>query len=458
MKTYITLAMLLLFGVANAQRYDYDDIYFDPVKDAVKVDPVEVEPAAPEATNLAVVAQTNYATQNIGSVGTYTERLQRFHLDADNGLAIEGLSPYIGDSNYVNIFMLGEGSYNVSIQGDQIDITPTDNYGSNYAWESSYGDSWWNRGFDAGYLWGSSRYWWNSYYYHPFMHHHSYYHYGYYGHYGHYCGHWNNYYYPGYIPQSWWRHGYYGHHNGGHYYAHKNNTERDRRNVNSRNSGYTGGSTITRRGTTTTSRGDGSTTTRGDGSTLARRNGAVSFEGTTTKVLTGDRVTTTGKGTGTTTTNKRRVDKTLPAIPVGHDAKIVRQNADRRNAAQGNSSTSSSTSNRGSSVSTSTVRRGSSTVQRGNSTSNRGKSNATSVRRGSSNNNKSKYIHPTSTPSRKSSTSYQGTSSTSRSTYRGTTTRTSGSTRSSGTVRSSGSTRSSGAVRSSGGGSRNVRR
>ena len=205
---------------AGAQRYDYDDIYFNPKTDLVVNEETADEMAEADEVTATPSASVAVAPEEGGGVSVsvlssepfeYSRRIQKFHTEQDTS----GISPYIADTNYVNIFMLGDGSYRLNVDGDQVDIASYDGYDYGYwgypydpYW--SYYDSWlWYRPWYSGYWgfrWGYDPYWgfnwgWGYYpgwYYDPFYwgwgHHHHYWHHHHhhwdYGHHHHYADRW----------------------------------------------------------------------------------------------------------------------------------------------------------------------------------------------------------------------------------------------------------------------------
>ncbi len=435
-KIFIIAVLLMGVGGLIAQNYDYDDIYFDPVKDIV-IEEVEVKENVQKVVpqNKSVQTTETGSQNDFTSTSTYTDRLNRFHIMEGEMLTIEGVSPFISDTNYVNLFMLGEGSYNVTVEGDRIDIQTIENE-DDYGWggQSPYYDidvdlwgwggspySYWDRYF-YGYNYGFGNYWG----YNNWGWGHHYWGSSYWGHH-YYCG------YPhyGHVPQSWWRKHYHGghHHHGGHYYAYKN-TENERRKVNARNR-YA--NVASSRGTSVSSRVPAGSESRVAGSSSGRRNEKITnVGGGDNRVANSNNVSASSDRRGSNIKKiesgsrevKRKQSSSLPARQIGRKRAVSSgvSTSNGGDSRQTYRSTTTTNSNRGNvRKSSSNPRRSSGTV---NSSSN-------------SSNKRSTY----SRPSRKSS---------SRSTYRS-----SGSTsRSTSTVRSSGgstSRRSGGGSSSSGG-------
>ena len=149
---------------AGAQRYDYDDIYFNPKTDLVVNEETADEMEEADEVTATPSASVAVAPEEEGGVSVsvlsgepfeYSRRIQKFHTEQDTS----GISPYIADTNYVNIFMLGDGSYRLNVDGNQVDIASYDGYDYGYwgypydpYW--SYYDSWlWYRPWYSGY-WG----------------------------------------------------------------------------------------------------------------------------------------------------------------------------------------------------------------------------------------------------------------------------------------------------------------
>ena len=112
-----------------AQRYDYDDIYFNPKKD---IKPVVVEMPKVEDEKPTTVTEGSYSEDGM----SYTARINMFHRN-DGDTAPDRLA-HIADPNYTtNVFVLTDGQYVVDVDGNNIEIS--ENYNYPYMdWSSAY--------------------------------------------------------------------------------------------------------------------------------------------------------------------------------------------------------------------------------------------------------------------------------------------------------------------------------
>ena len=237
----LTIAVLLAATLAFGQRYDYDDIYFNPKKDLRKqtavatpaktnTNKVEVEEQYP-AEQRVVPAEKQQSPTDAGtavvttaasvSSMSYADRINAFHRVDENEAQRSDLDRRMSDPNYTtNVFVLSDGQYIVDVDGDNIKVTENYSYpvvdwtGIYWTYPRYYGPSYY--GYNYYYsFWGWSWYaswgwyapWYYSYYdpfYDPYW---SPYYGGYYGycnpyyhhHHHHYCDHHhhhhNDYYY-----------------------------------------------------------------------------------------------------------------------------------------------------------------------------------------------------------------------------------------------------------------------
>ena len=209
---------------AFAQRYDFDDIYFNPKKDIKKEVVKEVDIVVNEEP---VVQEGSYSDDGM----SYTARINMFHR-ADTDTVQDRLA-HIADTNYTtNIFVLTDGQYVVDVNGNNIEIA--ENYNYPYMdWSNAYWNSPYSYGpYASSYYWNRSMYGWYG---------------SYYGNYGWSVGYYDPYFYGFYNPwydpfyTPYWGYAgcydpYWGHHHHpkpdwGDYVARGN--ENERRNVNS---------------------------------------------------------------------------------------------------------------------------------------------------------------------------------------------------------------------------------
>ena len=101
---------------ALAQRYDYDDIYFNPKKD---IKPVVVEtPKVMIEEEVEPVVEGAYSEDGL----SYTARINMFH--RTDGDTTQDRLAHIADPNYTtNVFVLTDGQYVVDVDGNNIEIT-----------------------------------------------------------------------------------------------------------------------------------------------------------------------------------------------------------------------------------------------------------------------------------------------------------------------------------------------
>ena len=150
MKKYILIILSISLPLLSfAQRYDYDDIYFNPKKDIVKtvVDPSnKVDNAYSDE-----LKYDNYQdTIPFDEEMSCTDRIQKFHRGGNSNSL-----DYMLSSDYTNVFILDEGQYHVSVYNDNVDIYE---YGY-YPYYPYYSYSPYYYGYDWRY-----NYYWNSYF------------------------------------------------------------------------------------------------------------------------------------------------------------------------------------------------------------------------------------------------------------------------------------------------------
>ena len=109
------ICALCIVSSAFAQRYDYDDIYFNPKKD---IKPVVVEtPKVVVEEEVEPVVEGAYSEDGM----SYTARINMFHRAEDS---TQQRLAHIGDPNYTtNVFVLTDGQYVVDVDGNNIEIT-----------------------------------------------------------------------------------------------------------------------------------------------------------------------------------------------------------------------------------------------------------------------------------------------------------------------------------------------
>ena len=194
---------LCIVHCAFSQRYDYDDIYFNPKKD---IKPVVVEqPKVLEEE--PVISEGAYSDDGM----SYTARINMFHRAEDS---TQQRLAHIADPNYTtNVFVLTDGQYVVDVNGNNIEIT--ENYNYPYMdWSNTY----WNNPYYYGPYYSSSYYWNRSLY-------------GWYGNYGWSVGFYDPYFYGFYNPwydpfyTPYWGYAgcydpYWGHHHHHHHHHH----------------------------------------------------------------------------------------------------------------------------------------------------------------------------------------------------------------------------------------------
>jgi hypothetical protein len=199
-----------------AQRYDYDDIYFNPKKD-IKPIVIEILEVVEDA-NATTITEGSYSEDGL----SYTARINMFH--RTDGDTTQDRLAHIADPNYTtNVFVLTDGQYVVDVDGNNIEISENYNYpymdwsnaywnypyyygpyySSSYYWNRSmygwygsyYGGYGWSVGYYDPYFYGFYNPWYDPFYtpywgysncyYDPYWgHHHHHHHHGYYPHYG----------------------------------------------------------------------------------------------------------------------------------------------------------------------------------------------------------------------------------------------------------------------------------
>lgn len=151
MKRYFVYLTLSLFAVTSvlAQRYDYDDIYFNPKKDIqkpaqqVNVD-VQIEETYPTETNMSAVDTVPASRASVSSM-SYTDRINAFHRAQPADLQSD-LERRLSDPNYTtNVFVLSDGQYLVDVDGANIQITENYNY-PGVDWSGIYWNNPWYYG------------------------------------------------------------------------------------------------------------------------------------------------------------------------------------------------------------------------------------------------------------------------------------------------------------------------
>lgn len=232
---FIFLAVLAATMVVTAQRYDYDDIYFNPKVDLPKKTAVtqSQEVDVVETQNTVYVEEPSVSESSSMS---YTDRINAFHRVTHEDNTASALERRLSDPNYTtNVFVLSDGQYLVDVDGGNITVNQNYNYpavdwGGIY-WTNPwyYGTSYYGWNWRFGWYWNWSWYdpWYNPYYgwaYNPW-------HNPYYGCYHHYnCHYWDYYYHHS--------HNHYGHHHNSYDWNDRyvrRTSENDRRRVHSEN-------------------------------------------------------------------------------------------------------------------------------------------------------------------------------------------------------------------------------
>ena len=96
-----------------AQRYDYDDIYFNPKKD---ITPVVETPKVVVEEKVAPTAEVGYSDDGM----SYTARINMFHRTEDS---TQQRLAHIADPNYTtNVFVLTDGQYVVDVDASLIEF------------------------------------------------------------------------------------------------------------------------------------------------------------------------------------------------------------------------------------------------------------------------------------------------------------------------------------------------
>lgn len=225
--------MLLPMGMV-AQRYDYDDIYFNPKKDIKRKTTVKVSGTAEEDRDIEVVV-TEYEAgeddmESDDSSMSYTQRIKAFHR-TDSSSSDDRLSHIDSPEYTTNVFVLSDGQYVVDVDGSNIEIRQNNSYPF-VDWNYSYGAGW-AYGFASAWMWSwydpwyYNYYWYDPWYWNPW---HCGYHYGCHHHHHHHYGHYYDYYYRPYHRPNY-NHG--GHHGWDRYYA-QSRKENSRRYLNSK--------------------------------------------------------------------------------------------------------------------------------------------------------------------------------------------------------------------------------
>jgi hypothetical protein len=116
------ICALCVVSTAVAQRYDYDDIYFNPKKDIQKSTDNRVQ-STDDIEQMIDSSQFSI----INSQLSYTARINMFHrTDTDS---VQNRLAHIADPNYTtNVFVLTDGQYVVDVDGNNIEITYTKQY------------------------------------------------------------------------------------------------------------------------------------------------------------------------------------------------------------------------------------------------------------------------------------------------------------------------------------------
>lgn len=224
MKSRLIFLFLLVPLILAAQNYDYDDIYFNPKTDLAPQKKM-VKESATQLRQDSAFADSVYEESLMSENNEYAQRIKDFHSDNTFG-------EDIADSNYTKV-SLGDGNYNVNVQGGDVTVTPLYGYNnySNYYWGSPYySNAWmWQMYSPFGYYSYGNYYdpFWGPYsFYSPYYYGYPYYGYNYYGYpyyYGGYYGYWNDPYYYG----------------GGYVTYRRSDNENNRRLANITRSGYT---------------------------------------------------------------------------------------------------------------------------------------------------------------------------------------------------------------------------
>ena len=216
MKKYVLIILSISLPLLSfAQRYDYDDIYFNPKKDIVKT---VVDPSNKVDNEYSdELKYDNYQdTIPFDEEMSCTDRIQKFHRGGNSNSL-----DYMLSSDYTNVFILDEGQYHVSVYNDNVDIYE---YGYGYyPYYPYYSYSPYYYGYDWRY-----NYYWNSYWYgYPYSYYSPYY-YGWY-------------YDPWYYPYYSCHHNHHHHHDycDNHYHSSLdwysyNDSENNRRRIHSR--------------------------------------------------------------------------------------------------------------------------------------------------------------------------------------------------------------------------------
>lgn len=186
---FLTVAMLTATIVSVAQRYDYDDIYFNPKVDLPKKT-VVIQSQNAAVTEAQATANTEPVALETSSM-SYTDRINAFHRTSQEDNTTSALERRISDPNYTtNVFVLSDGQYLVDVDGSNITINENYNYPAvdwsgiywNNPWyygTSYYGWNWhygWNFGWSWNWGWYNPYYGWgyNPWYYPHYGHHHCY--------------------------------------------------------------------------------------------------------------------------------------------------------------------------------------------------------------------------------------------------------------------------------------------
>lgn len=423
MKRFILLlGVSVAVSVASAQRYDYDDIYFNPKKDLRQQKSAAVVQEVNESEVDAVVTPADSVPDVAGvSSMSYTDRINVFHRAQPAAEGESELDRRLSDPDYAtNVFVLSDGQYLVDVDGGDVSISQGYSYPrmdwSGIYWNNPwyYGPSYYGWNWSFGWSWGWYDPWyWNDPWYSPYPYwgyHYGYYHPYYHHHHHHGC--YDCYHHGG----SW----------GGGYYA-RGGSENERRRVHANT--YRQTNVMSSRNGTATSRGSVQSARRNSGGGSAvttERN--VTRAASVSREVTNDKMTaeqtrrnvtalparqTTGVSTGRTERSAgetRRTVTTLPARP----SRSTMQSTERSERSEstsvyrGSTSTGRSTTSVGRGSSSST-RRSTSIDSRSTSTNR----NASSVNRSSSTrrSSSSSYSVPRSSSSSRSGFSGGGRSS-----------------------------------------------
>ena len=117
MKKYVLIILSISLPLLSfAQRYDYDDIYFNPKKDIVKI-VVDPSNKVDNAYSDELKYDNYQDTIPFDEEMSCTDRIQKFHRGGNSNSL-----DYMLSSDYTNVFILDEGQYHVSVYNDNVDI------------------------------------------------------------------------------------------------------------------------------------------------------------------------------------------------------------------------------------------------------------------------------------------------------------------------------------------------